>query len=257
MATIAMLTEGHPASTRRLRTPPLVPPADPEVAQERISTTIYSAGGLVYAGDGCTLDRRRALRVGVSRTPLSCPPPKCDTESAVWASGVAPGWWRPGRVNLSPDRAADPDEPRRGLVRHRRAASHPPRRVQVRPRPQRQDPRLHRRLEPPRPPFVWTKTARRRPREGQPSNNFKSAPQVNEGRSVACTALERRRIRRLRRLVGREGAARSDIRRSNSRVCQRRRLVGPTATRSRLKRCSGVARQSRESLPFGPSTPEH
>ena len=25
-------------------------------------------------------------------------------------------------------------------------------------------------------PFVWTKTARRRPREGQPSNNFKSAP---------------------------------------------------------------------------------
>ena len=43
------------------------------------------------------------------------------------------------------------DEPRRGLVRHHRTPSHPPRHLRLRPRPQRQDPRLHRRLERPLP----------------------------------------------------------------------------------------------------------
>ena len=68
------------------------------------------------------------------------------------------------------------DEPRRGLVRHRRAPGHPPRRVQVRQRPQHQDPRLHRRLERPLPPLRLDQDRRGDPQEGQPSNNFESAP---------------------------------------------------------------------------------
>ena len=44
-------------------------------------------------------------------------------------------------------------EPGRGLVRHHRTPSHPPRQLPLRPRAQRQDPRLHRRLERPQTPL--------------------------------------------------------------------------------------------------------
>ena len=67
------------------------------------------------------------------------------------------------------------DEPRRGLVRHRRTPGHPPRGVQVRQGPQRQDPRLHRRMERPLPPLRLDQDRRPDPRKGQPLNNFKSA----------------------------------------------------------------------------------
>ena len=43
-------------------------------------------------------------------------------------------------------------EPGRGLVRNHRAPSHPPRHLPLRSRPQRQDPRLHQRLERPQTP---------------------------------------------------------------------------------------------------------
>ncbi len=42
-------------------------------------------------------------------------------------------------------------QPRRGLVRHHRTPGHPPRQLRLRQGPQRQDPRLHRRLERPLP----------------------------------------------------------------------------------------------------------
>src|SRR3954451_8644784 len=67
------------------------------------------------------------------------------------------------------------DEPGRGLVRNRRAPSHPPRRVHLSQRPQHQDPRLHRRLERPLPPLRLDQDRRPNPQERQPSNNVKSA----------------------------------------------------------------------------------
>lgn len=67
------------------------------------------------------------------------------------------------------------DEPGRGVVRDRRAPSHPPRRVQVRQGPQRQDPGLHRRLARPRPPICVDQDRRTNLGEGQPSNYFKPA----------------------------------------------------------------------------------
>ena len=45
------------------------------------------------------------------------------------------------------------DEPGRGLVRHHRTSGNPPRHLGQRPRPDHQDPRLHRRLERPLPPI--------------------------------------------------------------------------------------------------------
>ena len=68
------------------------------------------------------------------------------------------------------------DEPRRGLVRHSGTAGYPPRSVQVRQGSQRQDPRVHRRLERPLPPLRVDKDRRTSPREGQHRNNFTSAP---------------------------------------------------------------------------------
>jgi hypothetical protein len=50
-------------------------------------------------------------------------------------------------------------QPGGGLVRDHRAPGDPPRHLRLRQRPQRQDPRLHRRLERRCHPFVWTKTA--------------------------------------------------------------------------------------------------
>jgi hypothetical protein len=47
----------------------------------------------------------------------------------------------------------------RGLVRHHRTPSHPPRRVSLRPRPNDHDPDLYQRIELRCQPFVWTKTA--------------------------------------------------------------------------------------------------
>ena len=46
-----------------------------------------------------------------------------------------------------------------GLALPERKTGHPPRRVRLGPRPQRQDSRLHHRPERPSPPFVGTKTA--------------------------------------------------------------------------------------------------
>ena len=56
------------------------------------------------------------------------------------------------------------DEPGRGLVLHHRTPSHPPRHLRLRPRPQRQDPRLHRRLERPLPPLRLDQDRRPDPR---------------------------------------------------------------------------------------------
>jgi len=67
------------------------------------------------------------------------------------------------------------DEPRGGLVWHRRAPGHPPRRVQVRQGPQRQDPRLHRCLARTGASIRLDKDRRPDLGQGQPSNNFKSA----------------------------------------------------------------------------------
>jgi hypothetical protein len=73
------------------------------------------------------------------------------------------------------DRALHPnprllDEPRRGLVLHHRAAGHPPRHVRIRPRAQCQDPRLHRRLERPRPPLHLDKDRATTPDQSQPED---------------------------------------------------------------------------------------
>ena len=67
-------------------------------------------------------------------------------------------------------------EPGRGLVRHHRTPSHPPRHLRLRPRPQRQDPRLHRRLERPLPPLRLDQDRRRDPQESQPSTDFRNGP---------------------------------------------------------------------------------
>ncbi len=67
-------------------------------------------------------------------------------------------------------------QPRRGLVRHHRAPGDPPRHVQIGQGPQRQDPRLRRRLERPLPPLRLDKDGRRGPQEGQPSDHFKHEP---------------------------------------------------------------------------------
>ena len=58
-------------------------------------------------------------------------------------------------------------EPGRGLVRHHRAASHPPWRVPLRARPHRQDPRLHHRLEQTPTPVHLDQDPRRSPRQNQ------------------------------------------------------------------------------------------
>ena len=60
-------------------------------------------------------------------------------------------------------------EPGRGLVRHHRTPGHPPRHLRLRQGPQRQDPRLHRRLERPLPPLRLDQDRRPDPQEGQPS----------------------------------------------------------------------------------------
>ena len=70
-------------------------------------------------------------------------------------------------------RALHPDlwvvaEPGRGLVRHHRTPSHPPRRVPFSPRPDDQDPGLHRRLEPPQTPLHLDQDTRRDPHQNQP-----------------------------------------------------------------------------------------
>ncbi len=72
--------------------------------------------------------------------------------------------------------------PRRGLVRHHRTPSHPPRHLPLRTRVERQDPRLHRRLERPQTPLRLDQDRRRHPQESQPSNNFKHGPLVNSSR---------------------------------------------------------------------------
>jgi len=54
--------------------------------------------------------------------------------------------------------------------------SHPPRRLPLRPRAQRQDPRLHRRLERPQTPLRVDQDRQRDPQEGQPSEHFKHGP---------------------------------------------------------------------------------
>ena len=53
-------------------------------------------------------------------------------------------------------------EPGRGLVRHHRTPSHPPRHLHLRPRPDDQDPDLHRRLERPLPTLHLDQDRRRR-----------------------------------------------------------------------------------------------
>ena len=59
-------------------------------------------------------------------------------------------------------------EPGRGLVRHHRTPSHPPRQLPLRPRPDDQDPSLHHRLEPAQTPVHLDQTRRRDPRQDQP-----------------------------------------------------------------------------------------
>ena len=59
-------------------------------------------------------------------------------------------------------------EPGRGLVRHHRTPSHPPRQLHLRPRPDDQDPGLHHRLEPPQAPVHLDQTRRPDPRQDQP-----------------------------------------------------------------------------------------
>ena len=59
-------------------------------------------------------------------------------------------------------------EPGRGLVRHHRTPSHPPRQLHLRPRPDDQDPRLHHRLERPQAPVHLDQARRPDPRQDQP-----------------------------------------------------------------------------------------
>src|SRR5262249_51194712 len=65
------------------------------------------------------------------------------------------------------------DEPRRGMVLPRRTPSDPPRHLHLSQRPQRQNPRLHRRLEQPRPPVQLDQDRRPDPHQGQPSEDLK------------------------------------------------------------------------------------
>src|SRR3954462_675946 len=67
------------------------------------------------------------------------------------------------------------DEPGRGLVLDDRAASDPPGSVQLGQGPQRQDPRLHRRLDRPLASLRVDQDSRRDPQEGQPDEDFKCA----------------------------------------------------------------------------------
>ena len=69
-------------------------------------------------------------------------------------------------------------QPRRGLVLHHRTPGHPPRHLRLGQRPQRQDPRLHRRLERPLPPLRLDQASRRDPQEVEPSANFRNGPHV-------------------------------------------------------------------------------
>ena len=59
-------------------------------------------------------------------------------------------------------------EPGRGLVRHHRTPSHPPRHLPLRPRPDDQDPRLHQRLERPLPTLRLDQDRRPDPHESRP-----------------------------------------------------------------------------------------
>ncbi len=59
-------------------------------------------------------------------------------------------------------------EPGRGLVRHHRTPSHPPRHLPLRPRPHDQDPSLHHRLEHPQTSVHLDQTRRRSTREDRP-----------------------------------------------------------------------------------------
>lgn len=68
-------------------------------------------------------------------------------------------------------------EPGRGVVRHHRTPSHPPRHVRISQRTQRSHPRLRQRMERPLPPARLGQSRRPDPQEGPPSNNFKLAPQ--------------------------------------------------------------------------------
>ena len=68
------------------------------------------------------------------------------------------------------------DEPRRGVVRHHRTPSHPPRHLRLRPRPERQDPRLHHGLERPLPPLRLDQDRRPDPQESQPATDFRNGP---------------------------------------------------------------------------------
>ena len=65
------------------------------------------------------------------------------------------------------------DEPRRGVVRDHRTPGHPPRHLHQRPRPHRQDPRLHRRLEHPLPPIHLDQDRRPDPHQNQPSKDLR------------------------------------------------------------------------------------
>jgi hypothetical protein len=72
-----------------------------------------------------------------------------------------------GGLSLHPDPRLL-DEPRRGVVLTDRTPSHPPRQLRLRERPQRQDPRLHHRLERPLPSFRLDQDSRPDPEESQP-----------------------------------------------------------------------------------------
>ena len=126
-----------------------------------------------------------ALEIATGRSPAPCKPRHRHQEFLAFLKQVATRLPRPTRAASGDGQLRRPqarrgqslagreppvhvhftptsrvlDEPRRGLVRHHRTPSHPPRHLQLGQRPQRQDPRLHRRLERPRHPFVWTKTA--------------------------------------------------------------------------------------------------
>ena len=134
-----------------------------------------------------TGDRHRARSPGCARTGT-------DTRSSWPSSSTSPAAYPDRELHLVMDNyaahkhpnvkawlAGEPQDPRplhpdlrvvaepgRGLVRHHRTPSHPPRQLPLRPRPHDQDPGLHQRLERPLPPLHLDQDRRPDPRENQP-----------------------------------------------------------------------------------------
>jgi hypothetical protein len=120
-----------------------------------------------------------------SRHPRPCPSPYSrDQCSGSTQTNITGNRERDDRQGMAVPRPLRSDvgvvaEPRRGLVRDHRPASHPPRRVHVGERPEREGSAIHHRLELPQAPLHLDQVPGADPRESQPETNFRDATLVS------------------------------------------------------------------------------